>query len=421
MNATIKAAYWAQMQAHNYWLKDTIDRQLPAPTGEPILNMPILIDADFMESMLETCAEIVKHIQSGELTEQTRKLIDADKLLGNINTHPSFLSIDFAASKNTNGNIVPQLIELQGFPSILAFALCAGNYYDTFSDSKLQHSWIPNTPAPVHPHEQFKQTVLGKQQASDVVLLDFQPDAQATCFDFMLTEKLTGVKRLCLTAVERKGNQLFANHNGTLTPIKRIYNRLILTSLSAELQHHARQLFSGADVEWAAHPDWFALISKASLPALNTMPLSPTARTTIPWSARLSDVDTRQLSLENFIVKPLLDFGSKGIQLHPTHESINAIPDPQNYLIQQRVEYARAVHTPAENLMLYSEYRVMMTWEDDAQAPVALAVLVRVNSTPKLGVRQHQRSPWTGISIALHSTAPSTPPLNPAQAQRISP
>ncbi|WP_449397930.1 hypothetical protein [Chryseobacterium wanjuense] len=85
------------------------------------------------------------------------------------------------------------------------------------------------------PHEEFKnylkELIIGNENPENVILLEIYPEKQKTVIDFILTEKLLGIKTVCLTKIKKEGKKLFYENNGKLTEIKRIYNRIIFDEL----------------------------------------------------------------------------------------------------------------------------------------------------------------------------------------------
>jgi len=67
-----------------------------------------------------------------------------------------------------------------------------------------------------------------------VVLLEIQPDQQKTRIDFACTESALGIRPVCLTAVRKRGRQLFYERDGRETRIERIYNRVIFDETTAQ-------------------------------------------------------------------------------------------------------------------------------------------------------------------------------------------
>jgi hypothetical protein len=106
---------------------------------------------------------------------------------------------DFGICKNKAGEIEPQLIEMQGFPSLFGFQylcdeLTKKHYdipenYDAYFNGNNGESYI----------QLLKEIIIGEEDISQVVLLEIYPQQQKTLIDFKITEKILGIKTVCLT------------------------------------------------------------------------------------------------------------------------------------------------------------------------------------------------------------------------------
>lgn len=103
-----------------------------------------------------------------------------------------------------------------------------------------------------------------------MILLEIYPEEQKTRIDFYCTEKLIGIKTVCLTKLIAEGNNLFYMNDGIKTPIHRIYNRLIFDDLQQQKGlENIIDLTKNYNVAWAPHPNWFYRISKFTLPFID--------------------------------------------------------------------------------------------------------------------------------------------------------
>lgn len=234
-----------------------------------IAETPVFCDKAFTDKMLSACESIVDVIVGAEFKTTSQNALAANVAISGENSHSHFIAFDFGVCENEKGALEPQLIEMQGFPTLFAFQawqaeVCAkvfdipGNYSNYFNgftkDSYLQL---------------LKEIIVGDYAPENVVLLEIFPAKQKTRIDFYFTEKYTGVKQVDLMDITRKGDELFYNNNGTQTLIKRIYNRIIFDELqqqSAEVQQQGQLLMGNLNVEWVPHPNWFFRISKHTLP-----------------------------------------------------------------------------------------------------------------------------------------------------------
>ena len=101
------------------------------------------------------------------------------------------------------------------------------------------------------------------------MLLEIDPWHQKTRHDFLLTERLFGVRTVDIATVRKHGNRLFYERDGGENPVHRIYNRAIVDELERKQVPLAFDFRDELDVEWAGHPNWFFRLSKFSLPYLD--------------------------------------------------------------------------------------------------------------------------------------------------------
>ena len=65
--------------------------------------------------------------------------------------------------------------------------------------------------------------------------------------------------------------------------------------------------------------------------------------------------------LENYVLKPLFSFAGLGVKIDVTKEMLDEINDPENYILQEKVDYTPLIKTPDENAKV--EIRMMFIWD----------------------------------------------------------
>ncbi|WP_316929118.1 hypothetical protein [Nitritalea halalkaliphila] len=85
-----------------------------------VAETPIFIDANMKSMLLEACQQLLAYIQAPDFKEKSEGALAHAPKVPNENPHPEFLAIDFGLCEE-NGQLVPKLIEAQGFPSIFNF------------------------------------------------------------------------------------------------------------------------------------------------------------------------------------------------------------------------------------------------------------------------------------------------------------
>ncbi|HEA30383.1 MAG TPA: hypothetical protein ENH91_10375 [Leeuwenhoekiella sp.] len=366
--------------------------------GEPcrfrISETPVFINKSLKKKVFDACEAIIEQLNTIDLKDIREKFIPQElKVPGDLGK-PHFLAIDFGLCTGENGEIDPQLIELQAFPSLF--------FYQPFlGKSFLKH--YPNIPNGDFHYffsdldekgyvEALRELILDGHPAEEVILLEIFPEKQKTKIDFDATKQALGIETVCMTKISKEGKQLFYTKNGQKTRIKRIYNRVIVDELKniPDLKTQF-QLTDELDVEWVTHPDWFFMISKSILPLLK--------HKYIPKSYYLNDFP-KDLALSDYVLKPLFSFAGKGINLHPDMETIAQITDKENYILQKKVTYAPLIKTNTEKNSKV-ELRILFIWDKDADKLKPVVNLTRMSKGELINVSYLTEDTWIGSSISF--------------------
>lgn len=369
--------------------KEILEQKSGLETGFRISESPLFLTKEFESKLIDASESIISQIKN--LPEETlQKAIPDNCRVPNDTKQPHFFTIDFGICKSENGEIEPQLIELQAFPSLYAFQKV---FEQTFCDvypflSELQNKM---------PHDDFKNymkdLLLGDENPENVILLEIYPEKQKTAIDFVLTEKLLGIKTVCLTKVKKEGRKLFYENDGKLTEIRRIYNRVIFDELDRIPDLKTEFDFrEDVDVTWVTHPNWFFKISKFLLPLLQHQ--------FVPKSYFLHEFPESE-SLENFVLKPLFSFAGSGVNLNPTKEIANAIEDKENYILQRKVTY-EPIFEDINGEFSKAEIRLLYIWRENDERPILLENLGRMTKAAMVNVDFNKKDAiWIGSSNAF--------------------
>ena len=350
---------------------------------------PVFLTKDFQEKLDDACKTIISQIKNMS-DEELSKAIPANCNVPNDTQKPHFLAIDFGICQSKNGEIIPQLIELQAFPSLFGFQKLfeevITEVYPFLNDLKQSLSKEDYI-------RELKSVIIGNENPENVILLEIYPEKQKTFIDFALTEQYLGIKTVCLTKIKKQGKKLFYENDGKLIPINRIYNRVIFDELDKieglETQFDFRE---DVDVEWITHPNWFFKISKYILPKLK--------HEFVPKSYFLPDFPENE-QLENFVLKPLFSFAGSGVNLNPTLEIINEIEDKENYILQRKVTYA-PLFEDINGEFSKAEIRLLFAWNPKKENPELLVNLVRMTKAAMVNVDFNKKDAiWIGSSMAF--------------------
>jgi hypothetical protein len=306
---------------------------------------------------------------------------------------PMFIQADFGIVRE-NGQLQPKLVEIQGFPSLYAYQTeMARQYHRAYDlDPNLRHLLSDLDLAGYH--KLLGRAILGQHAPANVVLLEIEPDEQKTVCDFICTERIYGVRAICITKVKKYGNRLFYERDGLLTPIHRIYNRAIFDELERKQAPVPFDWRDDLEVEWAGHPNWFFRLSKYSIPWFD--------HPTVPKTKFFHELSELPGDPENYVLKPLYSFAGLGVIVGPTREQLEAIPEGErrNYILQERVRFEPVIHTPAGPTM--AEVRIMYLWLPEMELPVAANMIVRMGRGKQMGVDHNKNLEWVGASAGFY-------------------
>ena len=237
----------------------------------------------------------------------------------------------------------------------------------------------------------MRDVLVGPHDPVNVVLMEIEPHRQKTRPDFLVTEQTWGIRAVDTTEIIKDGRRLFYTRDGVLTPIHRIYNRVIPDELERSGAPMPFDYRDELDVEWIGGPDWFFRISKFSIPRLR--------HPWVPKTMFLSDVTEMPADRDNWLLKPLFSFAGGGIMFSPTDADIAAIPTDQRhlYVLQERVAFTPVIETPAGPTQ--AELRIMMVRDGDGYR--AVLPLVRMGRGKMMGVDHNRGMAFVGAAAAI--------------------
>ncbi len=353
---------------------------------------PIFIPKDFTKKMLDACDDIIDVIIDEKFIDLTERSIPNDIKIPNQKSHSHFIAFDFGICQNENGQLEPQLIEMQGFPTLFAFQAFHSEITARYSNLPDNFSAYLNGYSKETYLQLFKEIVVGNLNPENVILLEIFPEQQKTRIDFYCTENVLGIKTVCLTKLMADGNKLYYDNNGIKTEVKRIYNRLIFDDLQKqEGLGEVIDLTKNYEVEWIPHPNWFYRISKFTLPFINNA--------YVPKTYFLNELKQIPDDLENFVLKPLFSFAGMGVVIDVTQKDIDEVKDPENWILQRKVQYADVIETP--DVPAKAEIRLFYFWKDGWARPKAVHNLSRLSKGKMIGTRYNKDKEWVGGTVAF--------------------
>jgi len=356
-----------------------------------VCETPCFFPRALVERLAAAGREMVHQLVSDPVyREASRAAIPPQFNVPGESPRPLFVQADFGLVRGAGGHIEPRLVEIQGFPSLYAYQTLLLDAYRGSYALDLSLGGFLDFPDADSYLRELRRAIMGGHDPENVVLLEIHPWEQKTLPDFTATEKLLGVRPVCITEVTKEGRQLFYAHEGRRIPIRRIYNRVIVDELVRKELKLPFSFTDDLDVEWAGHPNWFFRISKFSIPFLK--------HRAVPRAWFLDQMDKWPADLEEYVLKPLFSFAGLGVIVGPTRADLDAIPPEKRheYLLQERMRFEPVIVTP--HGATQAELRIMFLWVDELKAG---PIIVRMGRGKMMGVDHNRDLEWVGASAAL--------------------
>ncbi|MBX6324681.1 MAG: hypothetical protein IRY93_01450 [Chthoniobacterales bacterium] len=394
MDPNLRAAFNADFTPDKYAaLTRCVNETEKWPADFRISETPIFLTREFTEKITRAAREIVAATRTPEFLKHAARAVPKAMEVPNESAHPNFVVIDFAICAEGE-RLVPRLIELQAFPSLFGFQLlllgCIRKAYPIIPRNWTSSFGGINDEAYI---QLLRRTILADAAAENVILLEIEPEKQKTRVDFAATERLLGVRPVCVTKITKRGRHLFYECDGRQVRIERIYNRVIFDELMRRPDLNLSFRFQDdLDVTWVGHPNWYFRVSKHSLPFLKT-------EFTLP--AFFADEFPSDQNAGEYVLKPLYSFAGHGVDMGPTREKIAGLRNPHEWILQKKIEYAAFVPT-VDGRKSRAEIRMMFVWPENDSDPTLVNNLVRMSQGKMMGVDFNIDKTWVGASIALH-------------------
>ena len=355
---------------------------------------PCFFPKSLIDQMARDGQELIRQlVDNPEYRSKSEEAVPAEFKVPNEAPHPMFVQVDFGLVRDSHGELRPKLVELQAFPSLYAYqGPLAQAYIDVYGLSALGSlKYLLSGLDTSSYRELLHRAIVGSNDPENVILMEIHPQEQKTLPDFLLTEKMLGVRTVDIVDIKKEGSRLYYERNGKRIPIRRIYNRAIVDELERKNVKLNFDWRDDLDVEWAGHPNWYFRISKFSIPYLN--------HASVPKTWFLDKLDHIPPDLENYALKPLYSFAGLGVVIAPKKEDIAAIPAGKRpyYILQERMNFEPIIETPFGGTK--AEVRVMYIWLDQL-TPVL--TIIRMGRGLMMGVDHNKNMEWVGASAGLY-------------------
>ena len=365
---------------------ELLEERCGEPTPFRHSETPVFLPASVVDQMARYGREMVEQLLANpQYRQDSRAAIPAAYRAPNEDARPLFVQADFGL----DAELQPKLVEIQGFPTLYAYQpAMAEAYREAYGIDRALDLLPGGMPAEEY-QSLLRRAIVAGHDPENVVLLEIDPWHQKTRHDFLLTERLLGVRTVDIAEVRKEGRRLFYDRDGPSVPIQRIYNRAIVDEL---VRKQVRMNFDFRDeleVEWAGHPNWFFRLSKFSLPYLD--------HPAVPRTQFLDRAGVVEHP-ERYVLKPLYSFAGAGVIVGPTAEQLAAVPEERRaeYILQERVDFRPTVETPFGPTKV--EVRIMYLWLDNLR-PVN--TIIRMGRGAQMGVDHNKAMEWVGASAAF--------------------
>ncbi len=358
---------------------------------------PCFFPKELIDRMAVDGAALIRQlVDNPEYRLKSEEAVPAEFKVPNEAAHPMFIQVDFGLIRDTNGELEPKLVELQAFPSLYAYQGPLAHVYidvfglDEFSGGAGLKYFLSGLDTESY-RDLLWRAIVAARNPENVILMEIAPQEQKTLPDFLLTEKMLGIRTVDITAIKKDGSRLYYERSGMRIPIRRIYNRAIVDELERKGVKLAFDWRDDLDVEWAGHPNWYFRISKFSIPYLK--------HKSVPKTWFLDQMKEIPPDLQNYALKPLYSFAGLGVVIAPTKEDITAIPKEKRpyYILQERMHFEPVIETPLGGTK--AEVRVMYIWLDEL---IPVLTIIRMGRGLMMGVDHNKNMEWVGASAGLY-------------------
>ncbi len=356
-----------------------------------IAETPVFLPKQLTERLIAACEEITEDICQPNFKELTQGAIEQE--VPNETEKTLFLQMDFGICEDENGDLTPQLIEIQGFPSLYFFQHMVAQKYKEHFDIPENYTYLFNDLNPDEYIEILRKGILAGHEPQHVGIVEIEPKKQVTQIDFIVAQRELGIAVLCVSDLIVEGRDVFyLNDAGEKIQLKRIFHRVIFDDLMKRDDLKREFQFSAdLNIEYAGHPNWFFRISKYTMPLLDSQ--------YVPQSFFLSDLKEYPSDLENYVLKPLFSYAGMGVLLDVTIADLDAVVNKHHYILQKKVAYAPVVATPDGPSKC--EIRMLMIWLPEMEKPMVINNLARLSKGKMIGVRYNKDKKWVGGSVGF--------------------
>src|SRR6266403_2935683 len=210
MHPDLRARFNADFTPEKYaTLLRCVNQTEKWPADFRISETPIFLTREFTDEVTRAANDIVNATRTPEFAKRAASAVPQGLEVPRESAHPNFLVVDFAICAEDD-RLAPRLIELQAFPSLFGFQLlllgCIRKAYPV-----IPRNWTSSFGGIKDEAylDLLRRTIIADSPPESVILLEIDPEKQKTRVDFAATERLLGVRPVCVTKVKKHSRQLF--------------------------------------------------------------------------------------------------------------------------------------------------------------------------------------------------------------------
>jgi hypothetical protein len=376
-----------------------MDRRLETREfGFRLAETPLFLPAGLRRRCEEVSGEILAIIRRPEVVAACRAAVPERYDAPDVDELPHFVAIDLAIVQGEDGDLEPRLIELQGFASLYGMQLVQGKIWGEAVSTipGMPRRWT-NLFSGLDERsylDLLRRTIIAGADPDEVILLDLDPSTQKTRPDFHATARFLGVRAVCVSELRREGRRLLAPKDGRWLPVRRVLHRVVFDELERRGVRMCFDYRERLDLTWVAHPNWYWIWSKYTLPFLQ--------HPAVPRTVRLDQAGTLPADLDRYVLKPVFSFAGQGVRVDVDRAGAEAIPPAERsrWLLQEKVDYAPALVAP-DGSGVKAEVRMMYLRPEGTRDLVLAVNLTRLSRGKMHGVDHNKGMRWVGSSVAI--------------------
>ena len=186
-----------------------IDQKCGAHVKFRCSETPCFFPPELLGKMVEAGKELVQQLVANpEYLAAADGVIPAAFDVPNCPDRPLFVQADFGSIRGDSGDWEPRLVEIQGFPSLYGFQLVlAKAYRDVYGLNPSLQTVLGGLDEAEY-IDAFRIAVLGEHDPNEVVLLEIDPWEQKTLGDFLVTERLCGIRTVDIPRGSKRRTQV---------------------------------------------------------------------------------------------------------------------------------------------------------------------------------------------------------------------